>query len=155
MNNLIMKHWSAEQRELPGINCIAFANGNVIILNVSTYYNPNNNERSMYCSPQCDTTIESIEKYNTGHWTMVDAWTSIDYQGGKIYGGDGQMGNEGFIACTDTNDSLVWGIFFDETNPIKKLSVKDKILIAINEHEDMRIEINLDTLIDIKMTSLR
>jgi hypothetical protein len=155
MNNLIMKHWSLEQRELPGINCIAFPNGNIIILNIETYYNPTNNERTISCSPQCDTTIDSIEKYNAEHWTMVDAWTSMDYQGGKIYGGDGQMGNEGFIACTDANDSLVWGIFFDETNPIKKLSVEDKTLIAINEHEDMRIEINLDTLVDIKMTYLR
>jgi len=50
---------------------------------------------------------------------------------------------------------LVWGIFFDETNPIKKLSIKDKTLIAINEHEDMRIQINLETLVDIKMTYLR
>lgn len=155
MSNLIMKHWSAEQRELPGMNCIAFPNGKIIILNVATYYNPNNNERKTYCSPQCDTTIESIEKYDAECWTMVDAWTNIDYQGGKIYGGDGQMGNEGFIACTDANDNLVWGIFFDETNPIKKLSIKDRTLIAINEHEDMRIQINLDTLVDIKMTYLR
>ncbi|MHA6531624.1 hypothetical protein [Paenibacillus sp. BAC0078] len=146
-----MKHWSAK-RELPGINCIAFANGNIIILNIGTYYNPNNNERTISCSPLCDTTIESIEKYNNDYWTIVDAWTSIDYRGGKIYGGDGQMGNEGFIACTDANDSLVWGIFFDETNPIKKLSIEDKTLIAINEHEDMTIEINLDTLVDMKMT---
>ncbi|WP_239614634.1 hypothetical protein [Cohnella mopanensis] len=155
MNNLIMKHWSAEQSELPGINCIAFPNGNIIILNVATYYNPNNNERKIYCSPQCDTTIESIEKYDAECWTMVDAWTSIDYQGGKIYGGNGQMGNEGFIACTDANDNLVWGIFFDATNPIKKLSIKDITLIAINEHEDMSIEINLNTLVDIKMTLIK
>lgn len=155
MSNLIMKHWSAEQRELPGMNCIAFPTGKIIILNVATYYNPNNNERKIYCSPQCDTTIESIEKYDAECWTIVDAWTNIDYQGGKIYGGDGQMGNEGFIACTDANDNLLWGIFFDETNPIKKLSIQDKTLIAINEHEDMRIQINLDTLVDIKMTYLR
>ncbi|PAD30402.1 hypothetical protein CHH60_16590 [Paenibacillus sp. 7523-1] len=155
MNSLMMKHWSAEQRELPGMNCIAFANGDIIILNISKYYNPNNNERTISCTPLCDTTIESIDKYNDDYWTEVDAWTSMDYQGGKIYGGDGQMGNEGFIACTDANDSLVWGIFLDETNPIKKLSVKGKTLIAINEHGDMSIEINLDSLADIKMTYLR
>ncbi|MCG7376048.1 hypothetical protein MH215_03520 [Paenibacillus sp. ACRSA] len=155
MNNLIMKHWSAEQRELPGLNCIVFPNGNIIMLNVETYYDPNNNERSIYCSPLCDTTIESVGKYNADCWTIVDPWTSIDYQDGKIYGGDGQMGNEGFIACTDADDNMVWGIFLDVTNPIKQLGIQDTILTAINEHEDMRIEISLHNLVDIQMSYLR
>lgn len=64
------------------------------------------------------------------------------------------MGNEGFIACTDATDRFVWGIFFEHTNPIKALSMKDKTLIAVNEHEDMRIEINLDNLVDMKMIHL-
>ncbi|MEY8746856.1 hypothetical protein [Paenibacillus tundrae] len=155
MNNLIMKHWSGEQRELPGLNCIVFSNGNIIMLNVETYYDPNNNERRIYCSPLCDTTIESVEKYNADCWTMVDPWTSIDYQDGKIYGGDGQMGNEGFIACTDADDNMVWGIFLDVTNPIKQLSIQDTTLTAINEHEDMKIEISLHNLVNIKMSYLR
>ncbi|WP_082560379.1 hypothetical protein [Paenibacillus sp. Root52] len=155
MNSLIMKHWSAEQRELPGLNCIAFSNGNIIMLNVETYYDPNNNERRIYCSPLCDTTIESVEKYNADCWTMVDPWTSINYQGGKIYGGDGQMGNEGYIACTDADDNLVWGIFLDATNPIKQLSIQDTTLTAINEHEDMRIEICLHNLVNIQISYLK
>ncbi|WP_434748929.1 hypothetical protein [Paenibacillus amylolyticus] len=154
MNSLIMEHWSAEQRELPGMNCIVFADGKVIILDIRTYVDPNNNERTMYCSPVCDTTMDSVVKYNDDCWTMVDAWTSVDYQGGKIIGGDGQMGNEGFIACADAEDRLVWGIFFEDTNPIKTLSVNGNTLIAINEHDELRIEINLQTLLDIQMAYL-
>lgn len=59
MDNLIMEHWSAEQRELPGMNCIAFANGSIILLSISTSFNPDNHERAIYCSALCDTTIES------------------------------------------------------------------------------------------------
>ena len=155
MNSIIWEHWSAEQRELPGMNCIAFANGTVIILDIRKYYDPNSGERTIYCSPLCDTTMESVEKYNPDCWTMVDAWTSVDYQGGKIVGGDGAMGNEGFIACTDAEDRLVWGMFFEDTNPIKKISVNGTTLIAINEHEELRIEINLNNMVDIKMSCLR
>lgn len=154
MNSLIMEHWSAEQRELPGMNCIAFANGNIIILDIRKYYNPNNNERTVHCSPLCDTTMDSVVKYNDDCWTLVDAWTSVDYQGGKMVGGDGQMGNEGFIAYVDADDRLVWAIFLEDTNPIKRLSVNDNTLIAINEHEDLRIEIDLQNVVDIKMTCL-
>ncbi|WP_145413963.1 hypothetical protein [Paenibacillus xylanexedens] len=151
MNSLIMEHWSAEQQALPGVNCIAFADGTVIILDIRTYFDPNNNERTMSVSPLCDTTIESMVKYNPDCWTMVDAWTSVDYQGGKIIGGDGQMGNEGFIACTDAEDRLVWGIFLENTNPIKKLSVSGNAIIAINEHDELCVEINMENIVDIKM----
>lgn len=155
MNSLIMEHWSAEQRELPGMNCIAFADGTVIILDIRTYSDPNNNERTLSVSPLCDTTMDRIVKYNQDCWTIVDAWTSVDYQGGKIIGGDGQMGNEGFIACTDAEDRLVWGIFFEDTNPIKILRVSGNSLIAINEHEELRVEINLQNIVDIKMAYMR
>lgn len=114
-------------------------------------YCDSDNHRHIYCSAQCDTTIESIEKYNEDCWTIVDAWVCIDYLDGKIYAGDGQMGNEGFIARTDADDNLIWGVFFEDTNPIKTLTIKDQTLIAINEHADMQIEINLNKLTDIKM----
>ncbi len=65
------------------------------------------------------------------------------------------MGNEGFIACTDAEDRLVWGIFFENSNPIKNLEIKDEILIAINEHTELQIEINLENLTQIKMTSIK
>jgi hypothetical protein len=117
-------------------------------------YNPNTKENRFVCSPLCDTTIDSIESYHDDIWVLVDAWTSIDYQGGKIYGGDGTMGNEGFIACTDENDNLSWGIFFENTNPIKSLEITGRTLVAINEHDELQVEIDLDMLTNIKMISL-
>lgn len=155
MNTFAQEHWNLEKHELPGMNCIVFPNGNVTILNCYSTYNPNSKESNFFCSPLCDTTIESIAKYNVEYWTVVDEWVSMDYQDGKIYGGDGQMGNEGFIACTDAEDRLVWGMFFENSNPIKNLEIKDNILIAINEHSELQIEINLENLTQIKMTCLK
>ncbi|WP_138751367.1 hypothetical protein [Paenibacillus sinopodophylli] len=155
MNNSIAEHWNLVERELPGINCIIFPDGVLTLLNCYSIYDPNTKERKKICSPLCDTTIDSIAKYNVECWTIVDAWVSIDYQNGKIYGGDGQMGNEGYIACTDAEDRLVWGIFFENSNPIKSLEIKDNILIAINEHTELQIEINLENLTQIKMTCIK
>ncbi|WP_338551407.1 hypothetical protein [Paenibacillus sp. KS-LC4] len=155
MNMIIAEHWNSEKHELPGMNGILFPNGTITILNTYSTYNPNTKESELFCSPLCDTTIESIEKYNNESWTVVDEWVSMDYQGGKILGGDGQMGNEGFIACTDAEDQLVWGMFFENTNPIKSLELKENILIAINEHSELQIEINVENLTQIKMTCLK
>lgn len=154
MSSLITEHWNRDERELPGQDCIAYPDGTVVVLHHYTIYDPNTDKREYYCKPLCDTTIDSIEKYNTIDWVRVDEWTNIDYNGGKIYGGDGTMGNEGFIACTDENDFLIWGIFFENTNPIKSLSLKENTLIAINEHSEIKIEIDLNNITDIKMCSL-
>jgi hypothetical protein len=65
------------------------------------------------------------------------------------------MGNMGFIARVDGDDALLWGIFFWNSNPIKELAVNNGILSAVNEHSDVRIEINLENITEITMTVLR
>ena len=97
MSNLIIEYWNSKERRLPGIDCIAYPDGKVIILDCYSLYNSNTKEKKKFCRPLCDTTIDSLEKYNSTLWTQVDEWTSMDYREGKIYGGDGAMGNEAFI----------------------------------------------------------
>jgi hypothetical protein len=57
----------------------------------------------------------------------------------------------GFIAHIDRSDDLIWAIFFWNSNPIRELAVKDGILSAVNEHSELRIEINPDKLTEINM----
>jgi hypothetical protein len=64
------------------------------------------------------------------------------------------MGNMGFIARGDGDDALIWGIFFWNSNPIRELTADNGILSAINEHSDVRIEINLENITEINMTVL-
>ncbi len=154
MYHSIAEHWNSDERSLPGINCIAFPDGRVTILNCYSLYDPNIKAKELFCCPLCDTTIDSIEQYDAAYWTRVDEWVSLDYQGGKIYGGDGTMGNQGFIARTDGKDNLLWGMFFENTNPIKSLAIQGRTLVAINEHAVLKIEVDLDTLTHIKMIAL-
>lgn len=101
MNNLIVENWNSNERKLPDINCIVYPDGNVTVLSYYHVHNPNTSENTGFCNPLCDTTIDSIVKYDNDIWVSVSEWVSIDYKSGKIYGGDGTMGNEGFVACVD------------------------------------------------------
>jgi hypothetical protein len=57
----------------------------------------------------------------------------------------------GFIAHVDSAGDLIWSIFFWNSNPIRELAVKDGVLSAVNEHSELRIEINLNRLTEISM----
>lgn len=155
MGNSIAEHWNSRDRRLPGINCIAYPDGSITILNCYSTYDPNTKTAQRICKPLCDTTIESIEKYGAAWWTVVDEWVSLDYRGGKLSGGDGTMGNEGYIARVDADGRLIWGMFFEDTNPIKSLEIQGHTLIAVNEHAELQITVNLDDLTEIGMSVLK
>jgi hypothetical protein len=150
LDNLVAKHWNGKH-ELPGSDIIVYPDGALTILSCYGVHDTITKEYKVFCRPLCDTTIDSFVKYNADCWTSVTEWAIIDYKSGKIYGGECGMGNEGFIAYVDETDNLIWAIYFDRTNPIKSLKIKGNILIAINEHSELQVEINLDDLTDIKM----
>jgi hypothetical protein len=152
---IIAEHWNKEKRELPGFDCIVYANGKVTVLDCYSMQDSQTKERELFCRPRCDTTIESVEKYAAADWAGVDEWTRIEHEGKIFIGGDGPMGNMGFIARIGSDDALIWGIFFWNSNPIRELTAGNGILSAVNEHSDVRIEINLENITEINMTVLR
>ncbi len=122
MENNIIKHWN-NQEILGGIDCLAKNDEKVILLNCYTSI-INGKERS-YCSPLCKTTVESLEKYNKQLWALFDVFsnTAIAENGYVIVGGEGEMGNQGFIACTDSNNNFIWSLFFLNSNPFYKIEI--------------------------------
>jgi hypothetical protein len=156
MNQIIAEHWNKENHELPGFDCIVYANGDVTVLNCYGLQDSNTGERELFCLPRCDMTIESVEKYAAADWSGVSEWTRIEHEGKMFIGGGcWAMGNPGFIARIDGDDALIRGIFFWNSNPIRELMVGGGILSAINEHSDVRIEINLENITEINMTVIR
>ncbi|WP_239254451.1 hypothetical protein [Listeria ilorinensis] len=121
----------------------------MIILNYSLFRDTAAGKKRIYHEPVCDTMIESMKKYEPHLWTEIDPWTQIAYEDGYIYGGSGVMGDEGFIACTDQKHQLRWGIFFEQTNPIRHVEIRHDRLIANNEHEELCIRINLKNITEI------
>ncbi|WP_076970679.1 hypothetical protein [Streptomyces sparsogenes] len=62
-------------------------------------------------------------------WTSsVDGLISMELgQGGALWGGDGAYGSEGFVARLAPDRSLIWAIFFMESNPFEEIQLFDEI----------------------------
>jgi len=136
---------------LPGFDCIVFGNGDFIMGNACSVYNPNNGETKQYWSPLCDTTLDKIVKYQEDIWVEVDIFHgAFEYEGQKIVFGDGGMGNEGYIASTTLSGVLNWAIFFTFSNPIHKAEIINKQLICYGD-SGTKISINLNKLTSIQV----
>ncbi|MBZ4043807.1 hypothetical protein [Flavobacterium hibisci] len=148
--NYLQEKW--ENGFLPGIDCIVFGDGKIIIANTYKTIDYNTGKSKQYWFPLCDTTIDSLEKYADDIWTKVDIFnSSITHGNEKIVFGDGSMGNEGFVASTDKDNQLKWAIFFTFSNPILKVEIINNELICTSEL-DTKISINLNNLTLISIT---
>lgn len=154
IHNYIQSKW--REGKLPGINCLLFADGSVVIVNVHEIENRNTNSTHWSWFAFCDTTIGSLEKYEPDIWTDVDIFHGeLSYKDEIIVFGDGSMGNEGFVASTNKNGDLNWGMFFTFSNPVYSAIIKDHILICTTEiGMEISIQLNNLTKVSIDITNL-
>jgi len=131
MNDLIQFHWA--ENELPGVNSISYADGTIVMLNCYR------TEAGLpYAFPLCETTVESLVRFNDDIWTEVQIFvrTTDEKSGLNYVAGEGGMGNEGFIACTNTSNNLIWAVFFENSNPFERLEVRDGKLYAVSTYNE-------------------
>jgi hypothetical protein len=82
-NEYIQAKWRAGL--LPGIHCILFGDGQIIIANNYRLTDYNSKTSNQHWHPICDTNIGSLEKYNADIWTNVDVFHgAIGYGRGQI-----------------------------------------------------------------------
>ncbi|WP_157638218.1 hypothetical protein [Flexithrix dorotheae] len=140
MHPKIQEKW--QQGYLPGYDCIIMGEGEIIMGNTYSVYDSKTKKTKQYWSPLCDTTIESLEKYDDDIWTEVDIVIgAFIHKNQKFVFGSGAMGNEGFIASISPDNILDWAIFFTFSNPIYKAEVKSEHLIC---YGDTGISIDID-----------
>lgn len=151
MNDTIQKHWF--RNELPGLDCIVKGDGSIIIFNF--YKTIQDNKIHYYFSPLCDTTIESLEKYNDDIWTEIEVNSNQKAlpNGEAFLCGEGGMGNEGFIACVARDkQTLIWALFCTGSNPFQRIELGGykitaystnnyKFIIDIDKPENIKIEV--------------
>ena len=146
----IQQKW--KQGTLVGLDCVLFGNGTVIIGNCYSIDERDTNKKKWYWFPLCDTTIDSIEKYEPDIWTEINVYRgSIEYGEQTIVFGEGSMGNEGFVASKDKVGNLNWGIFFTFSNPINEIQIQDDMLFCNSDNEVIQIIINLKDLTKIEI----
>lgn len=135
-----------------GYDCLAYGDGRVVFANAYSLYDPNNGETTLYWTPLCDTTVESILRYNDDIWKEVDIFHgALEFEGQKIVFGDGGMGNEGYIASITPDNELNWSMFFTNSNPIMRAEMNGRTLIAYGE-TGFIAHINIDNPSDISIT---
>jgi len=129
---------------LLGYDCIAYADGTVIIMSPITVLH--GESKKAYISPTCDTTVQGILKYNDDIWTPIDFLNShlILPNGDCLKCGEGAMGNEGFVSCEDASGKLKWSFFCTAFNPFKKLDLltPDTIQLSSTNEYTMVMDIN-------------
>ncbi|MDJ1469674.1 hypothetical protein QNI19_11820 [Cytophagaceae bacterium DM2B3-1] len=141
MDKSIIQHWN-EQEIVGGLDCLVNKDGSVVLF--SCYVRDENEKQLNFCIPFCDTTVNSLEKYNKDLWTQIDIFTNKwqTETGDTIMGGEGSMGNQGFIVCVDTNNDFKWSLFFLNSNPFYQISVVNNELYAQSSY-NLLYKINL------------
>lgn len=151
MNNLIQDKWKAE--EVIGYDCITYGDGRIIIANTYSVIKTETSETVRYWFPLCDTTLEGIQKYDEDVWTATDIYwggfSSLDHKQTFVFG-PGAMGNEGYVASVNNDNTLKWSIFFTFSNPIMSAEIKDSDLLCYGETGCV-IKINLNNLTEIEV----
>jgi len=121
---MIIANWKINK--LPGIDSISKRDGTVVVLNCYR-----NEEGKAFCFPFCETTIESLLKFDEEIWTEIQVYHMVECHSlrRRVYGGEGGMGNEGFLACTDLENEFLWAGFFENSNPFIQVEILgDKII---------------------------
>lgn len=136
MNKIISNAWN--NHHLPGMDCIIMSTGNIIIQNS---YKAETGK--YYSFPVCETTIESLLKYNDDIMSEIQTLVSLAAPSGPIFiAGEGAMGNEGFVACTDSSGNLSWAMYSTNSNPFHKIDIIENNLNAYSSN-GLRYEINI------------
>ncbi|MCA9177380.1 MAG: hypothetical protein KDB14_23005 [Planctomycetales bacterium] len=132
MNPTLQKKW--REGFVVGYDCIAFGDGQIVFANSYSAYDPNTHETTLYWTPLCDTTLESLLRYNDDIWTEVDIFRHpLEFDGQKIVFGDGGMGNEGYVASVSSDNNLNWSMFFTNSNPIIRAEMDGRTIEAYGE----------------------
>lgn len=141
MKNYMKNRW--DQEELIGVNSLVKKDGTVVIINFTNV--KLDNEIKYFIQPVCDTTISSLEKYDDDIWTEVQPLCSFkdETTGNKYVGGEGGMGNEGFVVCLSPNDEPNWGLFLVNSNPFYDIKMNDGIIEAISS-SDLKFLIDIN-----------
>lgn len=136
----ILSKWM--NNELLSLDCILKFTGEVILLN--NYTITDNGNTQYYSKPFCETSIESLEKYNKEIWTPVEVFTDKvqDTMGRLYYAGEGGMGNEGFVVCTDEFDNFQWAMFSKVSNPFYKIEIENNSLNVFSSY-DLKYQIDI------------
>ncbi|QQT26782.1 hypothetical protein [Sphingobacterium spiritivorum] len=135
MYNTIQEHWLLS--ELVGIDAIVFSDGRMKLIDISWNENPeirNTFGKEYHYNVSGITSLnEIIEKYDNDIWSVCQINDQITTDSAyNFVCGEGEMGNEGFIAKLDRDGNIVWSLYSTTSNPFYKFEYSDGRLRAVS-----------------------
>lgn len=115
----IQERW--QQDEILGYDCVTFSDGRVVLLNCLDLGD------RIIINPYAGSSVDQIVEYESEPWSSIQSYGSISIpqNGYELLFGEGAMGNEGFIACTNSG-ILNWSLFLTKYNPIQRGEILDE-----------------------------
>lgn len=124
----LQRRWSA--LHLPQVNGIVHASGAVLRFDHSLRWPA----AGRLAAPVDRGDLRSVRDDD---WISVIVRAEVQVTGGlQVQVGEGEMGNEGFVAVSTTSE-LLWAGVFWVSNPFYDVEVRDGLVLATNTHDEV------------------
>ncbi|HEX8611421.1 MAG TPA: hypothetical protein VF800_09060 [Telluria sp.] len=127
----IQDHWS--NSSLPHFSGIILGNGMMVAMGEQNFFVDGKIQQHVY--PICETSIDSFLGFDNEFVEVAFDDRRVPVPGTNCFaiGGEGEMGNEGFVAVVNCA-GLVWAGFFTGSNPFHQVHVADDCIVARTTH---------------------
>lgn len=122
---------------LPIKNAVYFADGTAFSIDITLYPEPRFEKGDDFC-------FSDFFKNNEDEITDVDLFKkkSLSNKGWLCFG-EGSYGSEGFIACLNSDDKLIWVLYSENSNPFVDMKeVEGVVYVKSSLNICLRIKIN-------------
>jgi hypothetical protein len=131
-NPVIQDNWRAGR--IPHFSGIVIGDGRMIVMGEQIFLHNGTHECHIY--PIVESVISSFIEFS-GEFietAVMKSRTYIPEFGGQVVCGEGEMGNEGFVALVNA-DILIWSAFFTVSNPFYEVKRSGDSIIAKSTHD--------------------
>lgn len=132
-SEMVQSHWRLGR--LPHFSGITLGDGRLIVMSEASHLA--GGQMACRVSPVCESCVSSFVEFS-GEFVEVTSTTPLLHlnEGLSAIAGEGEMGNEGFVALV-SGTVLVWSAFFTSANPFYQLNLGQagKLLVATSTHE--------------------
>ena len=131
-NLIVQDNW--KNGKLPHFSAIVIGDGRVVAMGEQTFKDDNSYESYIY--PIVESTISSFMEFS-GDFVAITVMVNRAYIPEidcHVICGEGQMGNEGFVALVK-GEILIWSAFFTISNPFYEVKRIGNVIIAKSTHD--------------------
>lgn len=129
---------SWKERKLIGIDSIVFNNGNVLLIEINKTAESKaiNTYGKLYeLNIIKKTRLDILLEEDSDLWSEIQINGEINLRDkSKLFFGEGEMGNDGFIVKIDFNRTILWSLYSTTSNPFINFEIIDEVIHVFSSH---------------------